>query len=911
MKKLFLALALAVTSYAQTAINDTLYIQGTPWTGVISVCWDPFTTASGRVMAKACRNSDVTAGAVAISLFPTEGASPSIVYTANYRQTTGAARGTTWSETWGVPASPSITTLGAVRLTSSQQIYYTAMQPGSAADGQVLVFNGTTHQWEPRTVSGVGSDVTSVAGRTGDVVLAQSDIAGLVAALAAKEAALGNPSVNGYCLTSTTAGVRSWSACGSGGAVDSVFGRTGAVTAQAGDYGSFYSLLGHVHIIANITGLQTALDGKQAAGSYLTAVPAPGASTLGGVKSGQCTTTTGKLMGYDTSGDRICESDQTGGAGGGITSLNGLTGSTQTFARVDDTNVTLGIVSSGTSHTFTLGWTGQLAKARQHALTLYSDSSAGSFPTLNQSTSGNAATATALAANGANCGTAQYNAGVDASGAAEGCTALPVPTILSGSGSPNTGPTSCVYSTTAMTLYRDTATTDLWTCVATNSWERLLRTTGTGVFVETLQIGSAPVRPSAGNIKCYADSTDNMRICLDSGTQTAVMLKSESGVTSNQWVQYIDVHGAAIKAQPGFSNLSGTAAIGQLPTTVVAQKFFGTAAPGSVATNLPGDSYVDTTNHHLYVCNAPIGTAAPACTSVTTAGWMQVDSVGGSGCTPGGSSGDLQKNNGSGGCSASGLNDNGTTITTTEAVDFSGASHTQPAKKGVAASKPATCTQGEQYFATDATAGQNLYFCTATNTWTQQINSGGGGNMATSGSPAIHQVGVFQSATTMTGLTVGGNNQVLRGSAGVDPAFGALVTADLPSTVRTFSKVVIIGDPGVGSPVLSDDNDSPVAVDNDLGADVTITGVACWANAGSPTITPILTGGTGTSILSGALTCGTAAWAGAAANGTVTLHSFSGTGNATCSSTPCSADINITAAGGTAKYIVVKIVGTY
>lgn len=45
-------------------------------------------------------------------------------------------------------------------------------------------------------------------------------------------------------------------------------------------------------------------------------------------------------------------------SGGGITSLNGLTGATQTFA--NDTNVT--IVSSGTTHTIT--WSGTLADAR-------------------------------------------------------------------------------------------------------------------------------------------------------------------------------------------------------------------------------------------------------------------------------------------------------------------------------------------------------------------------------------------------------------------------------------------------------------------------------------------------------------------------------------------------------------------
>ena len=53
-------------------------------------------------------------------------------------------------------------------------------------------------------------------------------------------------------------------------------------------------------------------------------------------------------------------------------------------------------------------------------------------------------------------------------------------------------------------------------------------------------------------------------------------------------------------------------------------KYFGTAAPGSVTGNLSGDFYTDTTNHNEYVCNAPSGTAAPACTSVTAAGWLRI-----------------------------------------------------------------------------------------------------------------------------------------------------------------------------------------------------------------------------------------------------------------------------------------------
>lgn len=52
--------------------------------------------------------------------------------------------------------------------------------------------------------------------------------------------------------------------------------------------------------------------------------------------------------------------------------------------------------------------------------------------------------------------------------------------------------------------------------------------------------------------------------------------------------------------------------------------------------------------------------------------------------------------------------------------DASGATYTIPAKRGTTAQLPATCTQGAEYFATDAAPGQNKYLCSAANTWTQQ-----------------------------------------------------------------------------------------------------------------------------------------------------------------------------------------------
>ena len=58
--------------------------------------------------------------------------------------------------------------------------------------------------------------------------------------------------------------------------------------------------------------------------------------------------------------------------------------------------------------------------------------------------------------------------------------------------------------------------------------------------------------------------------------------------------------------------------------------------------------------------------------------------------------------------------------------DFSLASHLLPRTGLTAAITAGNCTTGEIAFATDATAGRNWYFCTATNTWTQQVAGSSG-----------------------------------------------------------------------------------------------------------------------------------------------------------------------------------------
>ena len=60
-------------------------------------------------------------------------------------------------------------------------------------------------------------------------------------------------------------------------------------------------------------------------------------------------------------------------------------------------------------------------------------------------------------------------------------------------------------------------------------------------------------------------------------------------------------------------------------------------------------------------------------------------------------------------------------------VDAGGATSTKPSKSGT--SLPGACGVGETYIKTDATSTNQLYICTATNTWTAQGGgSSGAGN---------------------------------------------------------------------------------------------------------------------------------------------------------------------------------------
>lgn len=83
---------------------------------------------------------------------------------------------------------------------------------------------------------------------------------------------------------------------------------------------------------------------------------------------------------------------------------------------------------------------------------------------------------------------------------------------------------------------------------------------------------------------------------------------------------------------------------------------------------------------------------------------------------------------------------------------------------GPLASIPANCTTGTLYFATDQPAGQQIYTCSSTNTWTQVVSLGGSGALAfTNGSldivtsvvPRLNAADVFSGQVTVqSGLSL-------------------------------------------------------------------------------------------------------------------------------------------------------------
>ncbi len=96
--------------------------------------------------------------------------------------------------------------------------------------------------------------------------------------------------------------------------------------------------------------------------------------------------------------------------------------------------------------------------------------------------------------------------------------------------------------------------------------------------------------------------------------------------------------------------------------------------------------------------------------------------------------------------------------TQSKSIDFSALPSTRPVQVGTAL--PTACQIGQLFFKADASAGANLYGCTANNIWAVESGggSGGGSGSGSGGASMASQLGDLQAVRTAGNvLTIGGN----------------------------------------------------------------------------------------------------------------------------------------------------------
>jgi hypothetical protein len=244
---------------------------------------------------------------------------------------------------------------------------------------------------------------------------------------------------------------------------------------------------------------------------------------------------------------------------------------------------------------------------------------------------------------------------------------------------------------------------NLFGCAATNTW------TVEGGF------------PSQN---CWYNSTAQVLECQDSQGNIFAPVKTAPSATPNQWVDYIASTGVAHTSQPTAAqvanavdqttNYSNPAWISSLawgkltgiPLTFNAGLLQGRTVSGTAPTDLQYLGWNNTTGQWEPKTPAAAGVSTAFGRSGAVSAQMgdysftQIAGALSAGQLPAAAMRVDQSNTISGGTQ-----------------DFSQAAHTLPMKSGPLASKPATCSAGESYFATDAQAGSNYYGCTAAGVW--------------------------------------------------------------------------------------------------------------------------------------------------------------------------------------------------
>jgi hypothetical protein len=168
-------LLLPVLCIAGTIIQDTIHTGFPPqaFGGRVTISGPAMTTSDGKMISRWTREFQISDGQFQVELEPNDTAMPSgTSYYVVYRPKSGMA----WSEYWVVPTSATPLKISGVRVTQPP-VPQMGIQPsqilaGGASDGQALVWSDGLRRWSPSTLSaGVGS----VFGRTGAVTAQAGD----------------------------------------------------------------------------------------------------------------------------------------------------------------------------------------------------------------------------------------------------------------------------------------------------------------------------------------------------------------------------------------------------------------------------------------------------------------------------------------------------------------------------------------------------------------------------------------------------------------------------------------------------------------------------------------------------------------------------------------------------------------
>ena len=113
--------------------------------------------------------------------------------------------------------------------------------------------------------------------------------------------------------------------------------------------------------------------------------------------------------------------------------------------------------------------------------------------------------------------------------------------------------------------------------------------------------------------------------------------------------------------------------------------------------------------------------------------------------------------------------------TQSKSVDFSSASLTKPVRTGT--SLPGTCSSGEMFYLPNAAPGFNLYYCTASNTWTP----------AGASAPNYSQAFTAQTSVSMN-HNLGTSNVVVEcyDAANLQVSYATFTVTDLNNVTVTF-----------------------------------------------------------------------------------------------------------------------------